>query len=168
MSNEPLTQVNALAATPEKEKEVSRGAKVVGWMADNGIFVFTAVLIAAALIGVDGFASLQNITDVFHRAAPIGIVAVGMTFVVISGNYLDLSVVAQVATAAVILIAVSNEYGYFAAIIAAMLAAAMFGLGTGVVIKKLAKQGLPALAVGGIVTVVMAVLALIAVQIAVS
>jgi len=49
-----------------------------------------------------------------------------------------------------------------------LLAAAMFGLGTGVVIKKLAKQWLPALAVGGIVTVVMAVLALIAVQIAVS
>jgi len=134
MSNEPLTQVNALAATPEKEKEASRGAKVVGWMADNGIFVFTAVLIAAALIGVDGFASLQNITDVFHRAAPIGIVAVGMTFVVISGNYLDLSVVAQVATAAVILIAVSNEYGYFAAIIAAMLAAAMFGLVNGIAV----------------------------------
>ena len=47
----------------------------------------------------------------FHRAAPIGIVAVGMTFVVISGNYLDLSVVAQVATGAVILIGVSNSYG---------------------------------------------------------
>jgi ribose transport system permease protein len=38
-------------------------------------------------------------------------VAAGMTFVVISGNYLDLSVVAQVATAAVVLIAVSNATG---------------------------------------------------------
>ena len=45
-----------------------------------------------------------------------------------------------------------------------LLAGAMFGLGTGVVIKKLAKQGRPALAVGGIVTIVMAVRALIAVR----
>ena len=66
------------------------------------------VLIVFAAVFVDGFASFVNVTDVFYRAAPIGIVAVGMTFVVISGNYLDLSVVAQVATSAVILIAVSN------------------------------------------------------------
>ena len=76
------------------------------WMSSRGIFVFTTLLVVIAAIFVDGFASLDNITDVFNRAAPIGIVAVGMTFVVISANYLDLSVVAQVATAAVVLIAV--------------------------------------------------------------
>ncbi len=65
------------------------------WMADRGIVLFTIALILFAAIFVDGFASLANITDVFNRAAPIGIVAAGMTFVVISANYLDLSVVAQ-------------------------------------------------------------------------
>ena len=87
------------------QSESTRLAGILTWMSQNGIFIFTAVLILFALIFVDGFGSLMNITDVFHRAAPIGIVAVGMTFVVISGNYLDLSVVAQVATAGVILIA---------------------------------------------------------------
>src|SRR6056297_1631382 len=91
--------------------EERQAARVLTWISENGIFIFTAVLIIFALIFVDGFASLINITDVFHRAAPIGIVAVGMTFVVISGNYLDLSVVAQVATAAVTLIAVTNSLG---------------------------------------------------------
>ncbi|MEL0200886.1 MAG: ABC transporter permease, partial [Aquiluna sp.] len=132
--SEPLTQVNALASEQAPKNELSTGAKVLNWMADNGIFVLTALLIGVAVIGVEGFASLQNIADVFHRAAPIGIVAVGMTFVVISGNYLDLSVVAQVATAAVILIAVSNEYGYFLAIIAAMIAATVFGIVNGVAV----------------------------------
>lgn len=131
---DPLTQVNALATNEAPKREVSTGAKVLAWMADNGIFVLTAVLIAVAVIGVEGFASLQNIADVFHRAAPIGIVAVGMTFVVISGNYLDLSVVAQVATSAVILIAVSNEYGYVPAILAAMVAATVFGIVNGVAV----------------------------------
>jgi len=57
---------------------------------------------------------------------------------VISGNYLDLSVVAQVATAGVILIAVSNSHGLFLAIIAALAAALLFALvnGTAVGIFK--------------------------------
>ena len=58
---DPLTQVNALATSEAPKKEVSTGAKVLAWMADNGIFVLTAVLIAVAVIGVEGFASLQNI-----------------------------------------------------------------------------------------------------------
>lgn len=132
--SDPLTQVNALANAEPQAKEASFGAKALGWMAENGIFVFTAVLVLVALFGVEGFASLQNITDVFHRAAPIGIVAVGMTFVVISGNYLDLSVVAQVATSAVILIALSNEYGYFVAVIGAMIAATIYGVINGVAV----------------------------------
>ncbi|NKB90957.1 MAG: ABC transporter permease [Candidatus Nanopelagicales bacterium] len=120
------------------QSESSRLAGILTWMSQNGIFIFTAVLILFALIFVDGFGSLMNITDVFHRAAPIGIVAVGMTFVVISGNYLDLSVVAQVATAGVILIAVSNNYGLFPAILAALAAAMLFALvnGTAVGIFK--------------------------------
>ncbi|MGA0268358.1 MAG: ABC transporter permease [Candidatus Nanopelagicales bacterium] len=126
------------AAEATTQSESSRLAGILTWMSQNGIFIFTAILILFALIFVDGFGSLMNITDVFHRAAPIGIVAVGMTFVVISGNYLDLSVVAQVATAGVILIAVSNNYGIFPAILAALAAAMLFALvnGTAVGIFK--------------------------------
>ena len=131
--HEPITQINAIAQAPEEPTKKESG-RAIEWFAENGIFVFTAVLILVAAIFVNGFASLQNITDVFHRAAPIGIVAVGMTFVVISGNYLDLSVVAQVATAAVIMIAVSNEYGYIPAILAAMVAAFLYAIVNGVAV----------------------------------
>ena len=109
-------------------------SNALGWVAENGIFVFTAALILFAVFFVDGFATAFNISDVFHRAAPIGIVAVGMTFVVISGNYLDLSVVAQVATAAVVLIAVSNEYGFFLAVLAASAAAFLYGVVNGLAV----------------------------------
>ncbi len=133
--SQQTTPAPAAQAAPT---EASRLAGILTWVSQNGIFVFTAVLILFALLFVDGFGSLFNITDVFHRAAPIGIVAVGMTFVVISGNYLDLSVVAQVATAGVILIAVSNSHGLFLAIIAALAAALLFALvnGTAVGIFK--------------------------------
>ncbi len=127
MSETAVVEDKQQVAPPEERQ----AARILTWTSENGIFIFTAVLIVFALIFVDGFASLINITDVFHRAAPIGIVAVGMTFVVISGNYLDLSVVAQVATAGVILIAVSNSYGIPLAILAALAAASLFALVNG-------------------------------------
>jgi len=127
MSETTVVEDKQQVAVPEERQ----AARILTWTSENGIFIFTAVLIIFALIFVDGFASLINITDVFHRAAPIGIVAVGMTFVVISGNYLDLSVVAQVATAGVILIAVSNSYGIPLAILAALAAASLFALVNG-------------------------------------
>ena len=128
---------NAEITTTDVEVTTKRGlgvAEILAWSSRNGVFVFTALLIIAALLFVDGFASLYNVTDVFHRAAPVGIVAVGMTFVVISGNYLDLSVVAQVATAGVILIAVSNTHGIFIAIVAALMAAILFALVNGIAV----------------------------------
>ena len=132
MAKETLTEVITVAQGDEQKP--SKPRSVLPWMAENGIFIFTALLILGAAVFVDGFASLVNITDVFHRAAPIGIVAVGMTFVVISGNYLDLSVVAQVATSAVIFLAVSNVYGVPIAMLAALLAAIAYALVNGIAV----------------------------------
>lgn len=135
MSGVSANQTQAPAPAHDDGKQgTSRGAAVLQWVAERGIFVFTAVIIIGAAVFVDGFASLVNITDVFHRAAPIGIVAVGMTFVVISGNYLDLSVVAQVATSAVILIGVSNAYGIPLALALALLVSLVYGVVNGVAV----------------------------------
>jgi ribose transport system permease protein len=136
VAKETLTEAIAVAESPAEQspKQVRTASRVLLWVADNGIFVFTILLVLFAVLFIDGFASLVNITDVFHRAAPIGIVAVGMTFVVISGNYLDLSVVAQVATSAVILVAVSNSYGLGAAFLAAIAAAILYGVVNGIAV----------------------------------
>jgi len=135
MSKETLTESIAVGKTPAAEAGLeSRRASILNWFAERGVIVFTVVLIIAAVLFVDGFATLPNLTDVFYRAAPIGIVAVGMTFVVISANYLDLSVVAQVATAAVIMIAVSNEFGLLAAFAVASLVALIYGVVNGLAV----------------------------------
>jgi len=132
MAKETLTEVITVAQGEENKPPKTQS--VLPWMAENGIFIFTALLIIGAAVFVDGFASLVNITDVFHRAAPIGIVAAGMTFVVISGNYLDLSVVAQVATSAVIFLAVSNLYGVPLAMLAAFGVAILYALVNGIAV----------------------------------
>jgi len=137
-----MTRGTAEAAPTEGEVLQTAGAglsqagqfRILAWLADRGIFVFTAVLVFASAVFVDGFATVDNITDVFNRAAPIGIVAVGMTFVVISANYLDLSVVAQVATSAVLLIAVSNNTSIPAAMGLALVVALAYGLVNGVAV----------------------------------
>jgi len=135
MTKETSTRAIKLPPPAEIEQELEETAfKLSTWMAHQGIFIFTAGLIVFAAVFVDGFASLPNITDVFNRAAPIGIVAAGMTFVVISGNYLDLSVVAQVATAGVVLIAVSNAFGLPAAFLVGIAIALVYGVVNGVAV----------------------------------
>ena len=133
--------VTGVATTAQADEPTAVGAGIEGrdfnaleWLADRGIFAFTTALVLLAAVFVDGFASLDNITDVFNRAAPIGIVAVGMTFVVISANYLDLSVVAQVATAAVVLIGVSNEVNLPVAVGLALIIALVYGLVNGLAV----------------------------------
>jgi ribose transport system permease protein len=130
---ETLTETIAVASGSETGVEKKRFSLLL-WMAERGVIVFTVLLILAAVIFIDGFATLPNLTDVFYRAAPIGIVAVGMTFVVISANYLDLSVVAQVATSAVIFIGISNEYGLVAAVAVALLVAMIYGIVNGLAV----------------------------------
>ena len=135
MVKETLTEQIALSELDAKsEKPEPKQARWLTWAAENGIFVFTAILVVFAVVFIDGFASLINIADVLHRAAPLGIVAVGMTFVVISGNYLDLSVVAQIATSAVIFVAVSNEYNIPIAMLAALVTALFYGVVNGVAV----------------------------------
>lgn len=118
---------------PEVDVE-QQDFSVLVFMSQQGVFVFTALLLVFAGIFIDGFASLDNITDVFNRAAPIGIVAVGMTFVVISANYLDLSVVAQVATSAVLLIAISNTNNMLLGMLLGLLVAIGYGVVNGVAV----------------------------------
>lgn len=133
LTESPAVAAPTAAAQAEPEGP-STAARALLWAAERGILVFTAVLVLASLLFVDGFASPVNIADVFHRAAPIGIVAVGMTFVVISGNYLDLSVVAQVATGAVILIGVSNSHSIPLAILLALAVSVVYGLVNGIAV----------------------------------
>ncbi len=134
VAGKPPSAVDTRAQVDSDLGIEKREFRLLEWMADRGIFVFTTALVLVAALFIDGFASLANITDVFNRAAPIGIVAVGMTFVVISANYLDLSVVAQVATAAVVLIAVSNASSIPAAMALAFLIALAYGLVNGVAV----------------------------------
>ena len=75
----------------------------------------------------------DNLQTILSSACYIGIVALGMTFVVISGNYADLSVSSQVGIAAVCAIALQG-HGLAFALAAAVAGCLAVGLANGVII----------------------------------
>lgn len=79
------------------------------------------------ILTVDGFASPANLLQVLRSQALVGIVAIGMTFIVLSGNFVDLSVPAVVATAANVALAFQD-----AGAVTAVLLALAIGLAIGV------------------------------------
>lgn len=112
-----------------------RWQSLAGRAAEIGIIIAFVVLVVAALLAVPRFGTTTNIRSILSESAFLGLVAVGITFVVISGNYIDLSVVAQVATAG-ILVTVLELHGIALAIAVAVIAnlgfAAANCLGVGV------------------------------------
>ncbi|MFC9790354.1 ABC transporter permease [Rhodococcus sp. NPDC127528] len=86
-----------------------------------------ALLALGGILFVDGFTSTQNVETVLRDAAFLGLVAVGMTFVVVSGSIVDLSVVPQMAVAATVA-TVLRDHGPWISITAALAACLLFSL----------------------------------------
>ena len=105
------------------------------------IAVFFSVCIAFFSIGSDTFLTIGNILNVVRQAAPILIVAVAMTFVIITGG-IDLSVGSQVALFnAVAAIAMAVGFPWPLVVVAILLLGAFIGFIQG---WFTAYQGIPA------------------------
>jgi|AntAceMinimDraft_1070359.scaffolds.fasta_scaffold02018_6 ribose transport system permease protein len=130
------TESMAVIETLSGDQALSpRRRSAVTAVVDLGIVFAFVALVAIGVAVVPGFASSGNVRAILFDSAFLGIVAIGMTFVTVSGNFLDLSVVAQVGTAAVVVIVV-GQYGLWLGILAAIAStlpfAAANALGVGV------------------------------------
>ena len=68
-----------------------------------GIYLFLAVLIIVASVATPAFLNPSNLREILNQLAPLGIVAIGQTLVLLSGGGgIDLSVASVMATSAVI------------------------------------------------------------------
>ncbi|WP_308250757.1 ABC transporter permease [Nonomuraea rhizosphaerae] len=92
------------------------------------VLVLAVIVVAGALVS-PYFATWSNVLTMLTSASVIGIISVGMTFVIISGG-IDLSVGALVALTAVMATTAPVQEGGWVAMIAVALA---FGLGAGLV-----------------------------------
>src|SRR5699024_12024281 len=82
-------------------------------------------LLLFSIFAVDGFLTSQNIQTLLRNASFLGFVALGMTFVVVAKQIIDLSIVAQIAVSAVIVVSLS-EHGFITAIVAAIVVNLVF------------------------------------------
>lgn len=113
---------------PSSSSPTARFARAYGI-----VMVLGAVMLLAA-VGVNGFASAQNLLNILRAVSFSGIVAVGMTFVILGGYYADLSVPSTVSAAALLAIGLQEPFGPLLACIVALLGGALVGLLNGAVV----------------------------------
>ena len=98
------------------------------------ILLVIILSIATGYMGKSNYLSLQNVTNVFYQSSLIGMMAVAMTVVLISGNF-DLSVASVAALAAAIMVGSADSMGYLPACALGMLAAIAVGLLNGSIVQ---------------------------------
>lgn len=94
------------AATPGPASEVAAALlrrERIKRILSLGPLLLLGLMLIAGMLFVPGFASVKNLVRIVQSQSFIGMVAIGMTFVVISGNFVDLSVSASVACGAAFL-----------------------------------------------------------------
>ena len=91
-----------------------------------GVLPSTVILLVASVLFVPHFTERANLSDLLFTMAVVGFVALGMTFVVASGNFVDLSVVAQIGFSAVCVVALQG-HGLVVGLVAGLTVCLAFG-----------------------------------------
>lgn len=127
---EPMTAAQPASPPADRHRE--------GWllamMQSRGIFIALVVLLVVASLTVDRFATWSNAMAILRAGSFTGIVAVGMTLVILRGYYADLSVPAVMAAGALIALGTMPAVGPVAAVLIALLVCLLIGAVNGLVI----------------------------------
>ncbi len=90
--------------------EGARGKAIANLLARNGILIAFAVFMIGFTLANDRFISLDNVMGVVRSSAILGVIALGVTFVVISGN-LDLSVGSMMSFSTIVVLDLHDKIG---------------------------------------------------------
>jgi len=134
----PTTTQDGAESTSLARRYLGRGA---GWWARAGevrnlglILVLVVLLVVGAVTAPDTFPTWSNARIILITSAPLGVVTIGMTFVIISGG-IDLSVGAIVALASVwCTTAATQDFGVGGMIFTAITVGVCTGLVNGILI----------------------------------
>lgn len=99
---------------------------------NSTLVVFILMLVIAGILS-DKFYSGDNITNVLRQSVPLGLAALGMLFVILTGG-IDLSVGSVMAFISVAVAIFIPEIGLWPAVFASLFVAAIIGAGAGVLV----------------------------------
>ncbi|MDF2941166.1 MAG: inner-rane translocator [Herbinix sp.] len=107
------------------------------WASNNSALIaFVALFLIAVVLQGNTFLSVNNILNILRNNSVIGIIALGMTLIIITGG-IDLSVGSQLAFIGIVIITVFNStQSIFLTIVVGIGAAVVLGLLTGLLIAR--------------------------------
>jgi len=126
-----MSEADALPAAPPAG--ATWQAQLPSLIRVYGIIVALVLLLAVVTIGNPAFLSQNNLFNMASQWAPAGIMAVGMTFVILTGGF-DLSVASAYSLCAVVAAYVGQDHAPLVAFAAAIAAGLVFGLANGILV----------------------------------
>jgi ribose/xylose/arabinose/galactoside ABC-type transport system permease subunit len=133
MSREVITTTTVRQASAER---TSIGRPVLGWLGRNNLWVALVVLMGVLAIVSEPFRNLANLQNILMQNGIIGIVAMGMLVMMISGGF-DLSVGAVGSAVAVTTAFVSVQAGLVPALLAGLVVGVALGCLNGAIIARI-------------------------------
>lgn len=115
------------------QNHASKFASVGQWLLHNHIWVFLALTIVVFSLSSPYFLTLNNLGNILTQSAFIGILAIGMTLVMIDGE-IDLSVGAILALASALAIGLQDHMGVWPAVFLGLLSGAALGFLNGTLV----------------------------------
>jgi ribose transport system permease protein len=109
------------------------GSRLPSIMRTYGVVVTLGLLVAVVTAGNPAFLSPTNLGNLLAQWAPAGIMAAGMTFVILTGGF-DLSIASGYSLAAVVAAIVGQRFDPLLAFTAAIAAGVGFGLANGMLV----------------------------------
>tara|TARA_B110000285_G_C15139229_1_gene629506 strand:+ start:1854 stop:2816 length:963 start_codon:yes stop_codon:yes gene_type:complete len=113
-----------------------KSTNLISGLKKSGLLVAFAVFLGAVSLTSDAFLSVGNILDVLRQVSITGMIAIGTTFVVITGR-LDLSVGSMLTLLTVLLVDQHNQVGPLLAIVLTLAAAIALGAFNGLLVGYL-------------------------------
>ncbi|HEV7662195.1 MAG TPA: ABC transporter permease [Chloroflexota bacterium] len=124
-----------MSSLPLARRRLASSTQFASFVQRQGVLIALALLILFGAVRYDNFLSAYNVWSVLRFNSMFGLIALGMTFVIMTGG-IDLSVGAVAAFASVIA-ALLSPYGLLPAVGGALLGGTLLGLVNGLVIARL-------------------------------
>jgi ribose transport system permease protein len=140
-----MKSAELVESTPHRQRAESNLRLIGKWARNAGPLIALLLLVVLGLLLNPSFLSWNNLSNVLTRSAFIGIISVGGTFVIVTGQ-IDLSVGAMAAFIASLMIIVMNQFANAGwplplAVSVGMLIGLVVGLLSGLVNGMLATKG---------------------------
>jgi ribose/xylose/arabinose/galactoside ABC-type transport system permease subunit len=114
------------------ERKAERTDRIVGTVQRQGALAVLLIVLVIALLAFPGFRSFDNTATILVSAAPLALIALGMTFVIITGG-IDLSVGSLYVLGGVVA-AYASQWGVLTAFLAPLAVCGAIGVANGLLI----------------------------------